>query len=168
MRKVSAICITILTTAMLLTACQATPEQPVIVQKDMQQMIEKANAAEGTEDDGSLRERLRISDRYCTDFSGYNGDLTVHADAVVIVPDAEALSSIRVGKRFFTQEDADRMIKVLLKGETLYNVDSEAHEGGNRGKACYILWDARRFRAHTYGRRKSGGQGKAAAGYRIL
>ena len=43
-RNTLLLCICMLTAA--LTACQATPDAPIVVQKDMEQMLEKADRPE--------------------------------------------------------------------------------------------------------------------------
>ena len=43
-RNTLLLCICMLTAA--LTACQATPDAPIVVQKDMEQMLEKAQGTE--------------------------------------------------------------------------------------------------------------------------
>ena len=45
MKKVLLVFITILITAAV-SACQATPDEPVVIQKDLEQMIEKATQTE--------------------------------------------------------------------------------------------------------------------------
>ena len=44
----------------LLTACQATPDAPIVVQKDMEQMIERGAKPQDSPIAGTLRERLNV------------------------------------------------------------------------------------------------------------
>ena len=41
MRRISKIAIVLLVFTVFLAACQATPDDPVVIQKDLEQMIEK-------------------------------------------------------------------------------------------------------------------------------
>ncbi len=107
----------------LLTGCQATPDKPVVIQKDLEQMIEKAVATDGTHQALSLSERLDAPDTYSASLDGYKGELTVNVKAAVTVPDAAGISVVRIGRHVFTQEEADKMMEVFLEGETLYQVD---------------------------------------------
>jgi hypothetical protein len=108
----------------LLLGCQATPEQPVVVQKDMAQMVEKAQATPEALTPGlSLRERIGAPETYITDIEAYNGDLIVSVNANVTVPDSAGISMTRVERSYFTQEEADRMLDVFLQGATLYDID---------------------------------------------
>ncbi len=109
----------------VLAGCQQTPRTPVVVQKDMEQMIEKAQEtpeASETQQE-TLAQRLDAPEMYAADFEAYDGDLTVSVNADVIIPDAAGISVTRVGRHYFTQEEADRMLDVFLQGATLYDID---------------------------------------------
>lgn len=60
----------------LLAACQPTPEKQVVIQKDMEQMIEKAQKTPGITQEaaqGGLRERLGAPQRYTADIVDKSG-----------------------------------------------------------------------------------------------
>ena len=107
----------------LLSACQATPDEPVVIQKDLEQMIEKATKEDDTQQDTSLAACLNAPEIYTTSFDGYNGGLSVNVNATVTVPDSDGISVVRIGRHEFTQEEADKMMEVFLQGATLYEVD---------------------------------------------
>ena len=109
--------------SVLLVSCQSTPEEPVVIQKDMEQMIEKATKEDEAQQDASLTAYLSAPEIYTTSFDGYNGDLSVNVNAVVTVPDSDGISVVRIGRHEFTQGEADKMMEVFLQGETLYQVD---------------------------------------------
>ena len=123
MKRAIAFCLTATVFFTLLAACQATPEQPIVVQKDMEQMIEKATEEDDTQQDVSLAACLNAPEIYTTSFDGYNGDLIVNVNAAVTVPDSDGISVVRINKHEFTQEEADKMMEVFLQGAILYEVD---------------------------------------------
>jgi len=122
-RKACLILAGVIAAAAIITGCQATPEEQIVVQKDMQQMVEKAASEDGKKEGATLAEYLNAPKTYTALFDGYNGSLTVSADAKVTIPDSEGISVTRVKKRYFTQEEADRMINVFLQGAELYKAD---------------------------------------------
>ena len=79
-------------TLFLLTACQATPEAPVVIQKDMEQMIEKAASAPDALEAAasSLREQTQTPDAVQYSDTAYER-LRIEVDTVVTVPDATAM-----------------------------------------------------------------------------
>lgn len=123
MKKSLLILFVIVMVAVSTAGCQATPEKEIVIQKDIEQLIEKAIAKDDTQRGASLAENLNAPATYTASFDGYNGDLTVNADAIVTVPDSDDISVMRVSKHCFTQEEADKMIDVFLQGATLYEID---------------------------------------------
>lgn len=123
MKKIFTILFTIIMVATLLVGCQATPENPVVIQKDMEQLIKEATANDDAQGSNSLAEKVHAPETYTVDFDGYKGDLTVHADAKVTIPNSKGISVMRVVKHTFTQQEADKMMQAFLHGETLYQVD---------------------------------------------
>lgn len=93
------ILIMILAALLLFVACQPTPENPIVVGKDQTEMLNKAKETLAPEKlEQSLRERLNVPDRYT--YSYHKGDLTIDADAEIVVPDGE-LPIVRVFPREF-------------------------------------------------------------------
>ena len=111
--------------ALLLSACQRTPEKPVVIQKDMEQMLEMAMAtpapaaAEAAATTG-LYAQLGAPTQYAASISAYDGKLRIDGTANVLLPAVEAIPTVRVNKRLFTQAEADRYREALLGGATLY------------------------------------------------
>ena len=101
----------------LLVGCQATPDTPVVVQKDQEQMLQTAQQGR---DNSALLAALEVPDRFTGEWTGVNGYVIVHADAEIVLPNADKIPTGSVGRRDFTQEDADNLMRVLLKGNTLY------------------------------------------------
>ena len=64
-------------------ACQPTPENPILVEKDSERLIEQA----GKKDNGvSLSDMLALENNYQFNYMSQNGKLQIHADAFVVLP----------------------------------------------------------------------------------
>ena len=101
----------------LLTGCQKTPDTPVVVQKDQEQMLQTAQQGR---DNSALLAALEVPERFTGDWTGVNDFVHVTADAEIILPNADKIPTGSIGRRDFTQEDADNLMRVLLQGNTLY------------------------------------------------
>ena len=101
----------------LLVGCQATPDTPAVVQKDQEQMLQTAQQGK---DNSALLAALEVPERFTGDWTGVNGFVHVTADAEIVLPNADKIPTGSIGRRDFTQEDADNLMRVLLKGNTLY------------------------------------------------
>lgn len=109
----------------LLAGCQATPEGEIVVQKDLEQMIEKAQETpEATKSTGvTLAQRLDAPKTYQAVFSNAKGSVTVDVDADVMMPDTDAISTTKVKEHTFSQETADKLMELFLQGQTLYETE---------------------------------------------
>ena len=101
----------------LLTGCQETPDTPAVIQKDQEQMLQ---TAEHGKDNSALLVALEVPERFTGDWTGVNNCVIVHADAEIMLPNADKIPTGSIGRRDFTQEDANNLMRVLLKGNTLY------------------------------------------------
>ena len=121
----------VISTVILFAGCQTTPDDPVVIQKDLEQMIEKAvgddalgdgNALEqsgnGEDESAALAERLGVPERFIADESYSGGQLTLTADAEIVLPDDFALPVVRVAPDDFSQEMVNRLYDYLI-GDTL-------------------------------------------------
>ena len=108
-----------------MAGCQATPEQPVVVQKDMEQMIEKAQQTPKASETQQimLAEWLGAPERLKLELADKKGVLAVQVDADVVIPEAGAVATARVDKQVFSQETADKLMELLLKGQKLYELE---------------------------------------------
>ena len=123
MRK---LCILILSILFLCTGCQKTPEAPIVVGKDQQQMIEKAQEVVSYATDTPTAgvdwaARLGAPKRYEAKLTSAGGHLVVDVDATVSLPEVE-LPVVRVSPYLFTDEDVRLYAKALL-GDDLRCVD---------------------------------------------
>ena len=76
---------------------------------------------------GSVAAQVQAPARY--QWEGASDQVSVMADAMVVVPDVEGIRTKKVTGRAFTQEDYDRVSQVLLKGSGLWERDVEAMAG---------------------------------------
>ncbi len=98
----------------LFTGCQATPEEPVVVKKDTERMVEKAGVQPG----GTMISDLGVpQESYGLDLTGADGKLRIHADTLVSLPNVETMPIVRVSVSSFTQEQVTGMFHYLFPGE---------------------------------------------------
>ena len=97
-----------------LEGCQTTPEQPIVIQKDMEQMIEKAQEqAEAVPQTEQLAEKLGAPERYTAEYA-YSDRFTMTADAKIILPNVTALPTVRVKPADFSQEMVNQLYAYLV------------------------------------------------------
>ena len=111
------ICIIILSILLLCVGCQQTPESSLVVGKDQQQMIEKAQGDVSYATDAPAgvdwAGRLGAPARSAAKLTSAGGHLTVDVDAPVALPEAE-LPVARVVPYVFSDEDILRYVHALL------------------------------------------------------
>ena len=111
------ICIIILSIMLLCIGCQQTPKSSLVVGKDQQQMIEKAQGDVSYPTDAPAgvdwAGRLGAPARYAAKLTSAGGHLTVDVDAPVALPEAE-LPVARVVPYVFSDEDILRYVHALL------------------------------------------------------
>ena len=121
----------------LLTACKPTPEAPVVIQKDMEQMLEKAQAtpaltaapgegsaqenADALKAESPLVARLGVPQRYGVEIIPANKRLSMTVDAVVRVPNAAAMPIARVRPIGFAQEVVSAFFARFCSDTVLYD-----------------------------------------------
>lgn len=104
----------------VLEGCQTTPEQPIVIQKDMEQMIEKAQEqAEAVAQTEQLAEKLGAPERYTAEYA-YSDRFTMTADAKIILPNVTALPTVRVKPADFSQEMVNQLYAYLVGDTVLY------------------------------------------------
>ena len=90
---------------LLFSACQATPEAPVVAGKSSDELIEKARTAAG---EGDLAERLGAPERYQGIVSSVDGKLNVTIDATVAVPEADSAARYILPKIYMMSSKGSR------------------------------------------------------------
>ena len=112
MKQFTAVLIALLL-AVSLCACQPTPEQAVVVEKDSDTMLEKAEKEEANLPDVSLAEQYGIPETYQAQIQSADGDLNIAVDAQVVVPQSNAMPIYRVRRGGFSQELIDAFYEEL-------------------------------------------------------
>ncbi len=112
--------------ALFLTACQATPEADIVVQKNTEQMIEVAKATpepdamqtpQAEPGKSALYATLGIPEVYEATLTNAAGKLTVYVDVRPEVPEADALPVARVVPADFSQGTVTALYDYLI-GDT--------------------------------------------------
>lgn len=133
MKKTVAL-LAVIITAAVFSGCQATPEQPVVVQKDMQQMIEKGMAssetpAQQTTPEAAQTDETAISyaelcahygvpERYKASIT--EGNLTINCDVEIELPSTLKLPMAKVEAGRFSQERVYTLFKALCGDKAMY------------------------------------------------
>ncbi len=126
--------ILLVTTAAMFTACQSTPEQPVVMQKDLEQMIEQGmEDSSGEESSGKstaspqpeaglsyaqLCAHYGVPERFQNDFTEQG--VTVHADIAIELPETTALPMAHVEAARFSQERVYALFNALCGDTQMY------------------------------------------------
>ena len=87
MKQAISIIAAMLAAVILFTGCQSTPEQPVVIGKDMEQMLEKAQDTQAPAEAQTLAGQYGIPERWTQEWSGADGKLTLRVDAPITVPE---------------------------------------------------------------------------------
>ncbi len=103
---------------LLLTGCAENPDSDIIVHKDMEKLIDEAQQTDASKAD---LDELRQETHYSADFESSSLHVKIHADAEIIMPDAERLSVIRVEKEQFSQEFVNRVRAELIGDQPIWD-----------------------------------------------
>ncbi len=102
------------------TACQATPNQDVVVQKDDDRMIEKAESGENT-----TLSSLNIPPHYTNTWEAVDGKLHIEADADVNVPDTDTMPIVKVSMDLFTQQQVSDIFNYVFPDEKPMHMEQQ-------------------------------------------
>lgn len=101
---------------LLLTGCQETPKEPIVVEKNTEDLIKAAaESQEGEIIAATVQEKVNAPSEIC--YESTQGRLKVVADAKVVVPDTDKIPIINVSSGVFSQETVDRYWNELV-GDT--------------------------------------------------
>lgn len=111
-----------------LSACQETPDEVVVVKKDTERLVEQVRESSGEEDQdasgaNTLAEKLGAPDRFHAE-NVYSDRFIMTADAEIILPNVEALPTVRVIPADFSQETVDRLYDYLVGDTVMYEMTS--------------------------------------------
>lgn len=113
-------------TVFLLFGCQKTPNSPIVVGKNTDLMLEKAQQGRNETIEGSidtdLYKRLGAPVSYNIKLNSNNGKLNVFVDAEVNLPKGE-IPIVRVCPTIFSMEQV-KTFSIVLLGETPYYIEN--------------------------------------------
>lgn len=105
----------LLTAIMMLSAvaCQATPDEVIVVQKDTDRLVEQVQ----NDQSGEKLETFEVPvEKYVCSTTGAEGKLTINADAKIIVPNGK-LPTARVSAAGFDQDTVTGLFNFLFPDE---------------------------------------------------
>jgi len=121
MKKIVYIVLSSIIITVLLAGCQSTPDKPVVIQKDMEQMIEKAQTTVSPEiKKQSLVTRYAIKEHIDKEMTEADGKLVIHIDADVHVPDSDIIPIVRVKPGRFFQDTVTSLFSLLCGDTPMY------------------------------------------------
>ena len=111
----------VLTALTLLAGCQETPDSPVVIGKDYEQMMQLALSGQPTE--LPVAEQVGAPARYTLDSPLKNapGNLEVYVDAEVVVPATAKMTTAKVSRHSFTLEECAKYVQVLFGAQKTYS-----------------------------------------------
>ena len=129
MRKISYVFMAVLTMVIAIAGCQSTPDKPVVIQKDMEQMIEKAQMTATADEtpDMTIKECAGAPDTFV--FESTEGNFTVSANAPVFVPESEGMPIINVRSTVFSQEMVDKYWNALVGERPMWEWSDQPTKG---------------------------------------
>ncbi len=132
MRKLSYGVLAVLLAASL-AACQATPTEAIVKEKNLDKMIEEATktqppdsaTAGGTEASAAasatagsgLFERMGAEQTVVKELTDAKGKVKIHVNANVLVPQSSSITIQRVEQSMISQDQVDTLVQHLMKGD---------------------------------------------------
>lgn len=124
MMKKSIIVCGVIVCALFGLACQKTPDKPIVIGKNSEQLIEKATETDSTTSAVENSDRITgAPENYQADLTNPQGNLLIHVDAAIEVPAVQAMSVARIIPREFTSEDVQRLYDTFCAGATSIGPD---------------------------------------------
>ncbi|MFZ7121490.1 MAG: DUF6034 family protein [Eubacteriaceae bacterium] len=112
-RKRKTLLVVIITLCSLITACQSTPTDKVVISKGDDSLYSVINQSPVQKFDG----KYPAPDIWKETLSGLSDDLTINIDANIEISDVDAYPVAEIEPDEITQEDADKIMDVLF-GDT--------------------------------------------------
>ena len=103
----------------IFSGCGKTVPQPEPTNINQAMLIEKS---------AQEQESYTFPETFTGDWTSQQGRLTIHADAKIVAEQGTVLPTATVEPRTFTQEDVDNLLRVFLKGESLYSYTQTKQE----------------------------------------
>lgn len=114
-----------------LSGCAGNPEESVVKEKNMDKMLQQAQATDHANSYEEVKEEMKQYESYQKKFKDKNLHVTVNVDAKVEVPGVDKLSVYRVRAKKIKQEFLDR-VRTALTPDTVYY---EGNKSNARTKA---------------------------------
>lgn len=124
--------------ALSLLACQPTPKNVTVVQKDSDRMIQDAQKTTAKSESKNLSEQYGIPETYKYDKQGADGKLKIHADAQIIVPEENAMPIYRVKKAELSQETVSAFFKALCGDTEMYDYSEKRTKKQIQEQILYV------------------------------
>jgi hypothetical protein len=106
---------------LMYAGCQPTPESDIVVQKDLEQMIDMAQATLAPQVEKlPLTERYAVKEHLEKTITLLDGKLTIEVDADVGVPSADAIPIVRVVPANHSQETVTALFSALCGDTVMY------------------------------------------------
>ena len=106
-----------------LAACQATPEQSIVQEKNLDRMIEEAkqpsaqDSAGQSASGGAIADKIGAQGNYTKELVDAKGKVKIHVNADVQVPNTKGVTVQRVEPAQFTQDQVSVLLKQMVKGD---------------------------------------------------
>lgn len=113
----------IIASLLLLCACQPTPDEPFVIGKDNEAMIEKAKETRApAPTGGTLYDALGAPNTYTISFADEAKKLRIEGEAKVVLPHADGLPLAYVQAARFSQEQVYAFFNALTAGMEMYDI----------------------------------------------
>lgn len=115
----------------VLAACQKTPESPIVVGKDQDELLDKAqqNTPDESEPDTPLAERLGIPEVYGAELETRNEKLIIRIDGEIQAPAVSQIPIVRTQAADFSQEIVSLIFDRLCAGRNMTEVPQQPTKG---------------------------------------
>lgn len=126
-RKSTYIFTVLLSSTVLLSGCQETPDSAIVKPKGKEaiEQYQEDDTQESTgEKQQGLREKLGVPERFQDEVVLEDGKVTLTTDAVIELPETQGFSTIEVSAVPLTQEFMDRITQGLFPEGKIYSSDS--------------------------------------------
>lgn len=127
-----------MTAAFVLAACQPTPNEPVVIEKNEENMIQQAQQTKQpitTDDSAKDSERSLIQQQfaqyspYQTTFNGNSNAFSVTADANLTLPDQNTMPIVEVAAEEFSEEMIQKIFDYTCSDTSMYPKDEMKTKG---------------------------------------
>lgn len=104
-----------------LVGCTPAAEKPVVMQKDMEQMVQMAVNNNAPSLQNTLSNRLAAPSQYKAELVDELGNLHIHVDANLILPDTDKLPVAKVRPSQFSQQQVTAFFLYFCKDTVMYD-----------------------------------------------